>query len=174
MPPSNWLLPINHPLYAEIVQFLYREAELLDARRFSEWIELMAADITYRVPLGPTEDRSAAASLGRLDWFDDDLETLRLRVSRLASEFAYAENPPSKTRHMLTNIRVWATEMPERFDVVANILVHRYRGSRGSADVFCGERRDVLRRANGAWQLAKRTVVLDQETVGTGSLGIFL
>src|SRR5690554_3682973 len=123
---SNGLLPINHPLHAEIVQFLYYEAELLDARRFLDWIELLAVDIKYRVPLRRTDE--PGSSLGTLDWFDDDLESLRSRVSRLASEFAYAEVPPSQTRHMITNIRAWTTSVPNQFDVCANILVHRYRG----------------------------------------------
>ena len=174
MPGSNGLLPVNHQLYAEIVQFLYHEAELLDARCFSEWLDLMAEDMTYRVPLRDDASRELGTSLKRLDWFDDDLDSLRLRVSRLATNQAYAEMPPSRTRHMITNIRVRTTSTANEFDVASNVLVHRHRGDRNPADVFCGERRDLLRNTDDGWRLARRTVVLDQNVIGTGSLGIFL
>ena len=174
MPDSNALLPINHPLHAEIVQFLFHEADLLDTRRFSEWIELLAADMTYRVPLRNGTEHTGEPSNGMLDWYDDDLEAIRSRISRLATEFAYAEQPPSQTRHMITNIRVWSTSTPGQYDVASNILVNRYRGSQTTADVFCGERRDVVRKGDQAWRLAKRTVFLDQRVIGTGSIGIFL
>src|ERR1041385_4875424 len=99
MSSENGALPINHPLYAEIVQFLYYEAALLDARRFMEWVDLMTEDIRYRVPLRTTEERNLDTSPSGLHWFDDDLETIRFRVSRLATDFAHSENPPSQTRH---------------------------------------------------------------------------
>ena len=174
MPGSNGLLPVDHRLYAEIVQFLYHEAELLDARRFSEWLDLMAEDMTYRVPLRDDASRELGTSSTRLDWFDDDLDSLRLRVSRLATNHAYAEMPPSRTRHMITNIRVRATSTANEFDVVSSILVHRHRGDRTPADVFCGERRDLLRNTDDGWRLARRVIMLDQGVIGTGSLGIFL
>jgi 3-phenylpropionate/cinnamic acid dioxygenase small subunit len=173
MAGSNALLPISHPLYAEIVQFLYYEAEILDARRFSEWLDLMAEDVTYRVPLRDDAKRELGTSATRLDWFDDDLNSLKLRVARLATD-AYAESPASQTRHMITNIRVRATSIPSEFEVASNLLVHRNRGRRNPADVFCGERQDLLRNTSTGWRLARRTVVLDQNVIGTGSLGIFL
>lgn len=173
MPGSNGPLPVNHRLYAEIAQFLYHEAELLDARCFSEWLGLMAEDMTYRVPLRDDASRELGTSSTRLDWFDDDLDSLRLRVSRLATNQAYAEMPPSRTRHMITNIRVRATLTANEFDVASNILVYRHR-DRNSNDVFCGERQDLLRNTDSGWRLVRRTVILDQCVIGTGSLGIFL
>jgi 3-phenylpropionate/cinnamic acid dioxygenase small subunit len=165
-------IPTNHAVYAEVAEFLYSEAELLDSRRYSEWMRLMTADMQYTVPMLQDLKGRKADSASRMDWIDDDFETLRLRVARLDTEYAYSEHPPSRVRHMVTNIRVRATVVPEEFDVVCNLLVYRNQGGQTVGDIFCGERRDVLRKVSGAWRLAKRTLTLDQTLIGTGSLGI--
>jgi len=173
---STWkpgqAVPINHPLYAEIAEFLYSEAELLDSRRYSEWIGLMSEDMQYRVPMLQDLQGQKRVVAKQMDWIDDDLESLRMRVARLDTEYAYSEHPPSRVRHLVTNIRVRATAVADEFDVVCNVLVYRNQGGQSVGDIFCGERRDVLRKASDAWRIARRTLTLDQTVMGTGSLGI--
>ena len=104
-------------LQAEIEQFLYYEAELLDEHRYAEWFELFADDVRYRVPTQENRlRRDRRAGHGDLDGdpephlevalFDDDKTTLGWRVRQLETATHWAEDPPSRTRHLVSNVRV--------------------------------------------------------------------
>lgn len=160
--------------------FLSEEAERLDQRRFEEWLALLADDLVYRVPVRVTRERGPLSDVAtEMFHMDETLATLRWRVKRLATEFAWAEDPPSRTRHFVTNIRVRSSS-PAHLEVRSNLLVYRNRGSDSGHDLLSGEREDVLRRSDQVtdgfegWQLARRTVILDQATLGTKNLAIFL
>lgn len=163
------------PRYAEVLEFLYYEAELLDGRRFAEWLELLAEDLRYRLPIrlnrvgGEGPDYSEDTEI-----FSDNLASLQLRVRRLGTGYAWAETPPSRTRHLVSNVRVRTTDNPQELDVHSYFLVYRSRASEPNADLFSGERHDLLRRTNAGWRLARRTILLDQAVVGARHLSIFL
>jgi 3-phenylpropionate/cinnamic acid dioxygenase small subunit len=165
----------SHQLRAEIEEFLYREAELLDSGRFQEWLDLLAEDILYQMPVRMTRERAQGGDLSEeMQFFWDDKATLTLRVERLRTEFAWAEDPPSRTRHFVSNVRVRPTANPDEFDARSYILIYRTRGDVARHDLLSGERRDLLRRAGGAWKLAKRSFVVDQTVLGTRNLAIFV
>lgn len=163
------------PRYAEVLEFLYREAELLDGGRFAEWLELLAEDLSYRLPIrlnrgrGEGNDYSEATEI-----FSDDLASLRLRVQRLGTGYAWAETPPSRTRHLVSNVRVRTTEHPAELEVLSYFLVYRNRSNDPNAELFSGERRDLLRSTDAGWHLAKRTILLDQAVIGARNVSIFL
>ena len=94
----------------EAEEFLYREAGLLDDRRFDDWLELLADDIHYWMPIRRTTQAREVdlefTGPGGMAFFDDNKEILTLRVRRLAIGRAWAEDPPSRTRRLITNIRV--------------------------------------------------------------------
>jgi ethylbenzene dioxygenase beta subunit len=163
----------NDRLYAEAIEFLYAEADLLDSRRFDEWLEVLTEDIIYRVPVQLALKDKEASSVSEMDWYDENLETLRFRVYRLGTAYAWAEDPPSRTRHLITNVRVRCADNHE-LHVDSNVLVFRNQASAPGADLLSGERHDLLRKVNGDWRLARRTMILDHGVIGTGSLGIFL
>ncbi|HZT06539.1 MAG TPA: aromatic-ring-hydroxylating dioxygenase subunit beta, partial [Chloroflexota bacterium] len=100
--------------------------------------------------------------------------SLELRVKRLGTGYAWSETPPSRTRHVVSNVRVRATDTAGELSVVSNVLVYRNRGWETSPDLFSGERRDVLRIVDGQWRLAARTVFLDQAVLGARDVSIFL
>ncbi len=167
-------IALNDTRYSEIVDFLYREAELIDEGRFSEWLQLMAEDLLYRMPMRVNDGRSEVTGHScETEHFCDDLPSLRLRVDRLNTGYAWAEYPPSRTRHLVSNVRISATSKPQEFKVQSYILVYRNRGNSSQADIFSGKREDLLRNVKGNWQLAKRTVLLDQAVIGARNLSIF-
>src|SRR5436853_2213503 len=151
----------NEDLIREIEQFLYCEARLLDSRRFHEWLELFTDDVRYwmtgrsnRYPksskaitiLDP--DRYVEDDVGREDelaLLDESKETLAARVARLDTGMAWAEDPPSRTRHLLVNIEVEAGDSESEVTVYANFIVYRSRAG-SEEDFYVGGRRDVLRR----------------------------
>jgi 3-phenylpropionate/cinnamic acid dioxygenase small subunit len=165
-------------LRSEIENFLYREAELLDERRLREWLELFTEDARYSMPIryNPLErpealDQELSAS-NEAYYFNDTRETLRIRVERLYSKQAWAEMPPSRTRRLISNVRVKKDDGAE-IEAHCNFIVYRTRMEKDE-DFFVGTRWDVFRRVNGELKIARRTIILDQAVLGAKNISIFL
>jgi 3-phenylpropionate/cinnamic acid dioxygenase small subunit len=155
-------------VYGEILEFLYQEAELLDDCRFQDWIGLFSDDIHYIMPVRTTQFRTQGAGFQDVSFFDDNINSLRTRVQRLQTDAAWAETPPSRTRHFLTNVLVAPGEHAIEYAVSANFMVTRSRGDQGY-QLFTGRREDVLRRLDsGALRIARRRLLVDQ-TIITGT-----
>ena len=165
----------SEPLYGEVLDFLYAEAALLDAGDLDAWLELLTDDVTYRLPLRVNKrTRGEGDRSDQTEIFSDDLASLRVRAARLRTAFAWAETPPSRTRHLVTNVRVWRAAAPDELDVVSYFLVYRNRSNAAAADLLSGERRDRLRRVGGEWRLAARLITLDQAVVGARNISVLL
>jgi len=156
-----------------VEQFLFREAELLDGGMFEDWLDLFSDDARYIVPVRVTRQRGADDVSDEMAHMDENARSLRIRVQRIRTGHAWAEDPPSRTRHFVSNVRV-STATDGELEVRCNLLVYRNRGSSSDHDLLSGERTDVLRRHGDSWLIARRRVVLDQATLGTKNLGIFL
>ena len=104
--------------------------------------------------------------------FDEDKTTLAARVARLDTGMAWAEDPPSRTRHMISNVEVEPGESEAEVKVYSNFLVYRSRAET-EEDFYVGTRRDVLRRVEGGWKIARRRMVLDQAVLTAKNLSIF-
>lgn len=105
---------------------------------------------------------------------DEDSRSLEMRVERIETGFAWAEDPPSRIRHFIANVRT--EPMPDREDEVAvrsNVLVYRSRWDRPEYELLSAERRDVLRQVDGDWKLARRMVILDSTALPTHNLSFF-
>ncbi|HEY6018117.1 MAG TPA: aromatic-ring-hydroxylating dioxygenase subunit beta [Gaiellaceae bacterium] len=157
-----------------VEEFLVHEAELLDDGRLREWLDLLTEDVRYQVPIRIAKERGAGDGVAA-DGFhlDEDRSSLELRVERVETGFAWAEDPPSRLRHFVANVR--AEELGEsEVAVRSNVLVYRSRRDSPAHDLLSAERHDVLRRVDGGWRLARRVVVLDSTTVPTLNLSFFL
>jgi 3-phenylpropionate/cinnamic acid dioxygenase small subunit len=158
----------------QVEQFLYREAELLDGRRFDEWLDLFTDDAHYWMPLRYNRDRGENApeesAADEMSLFDDDKEFLAVRIRRLKTGRAWAEDPPSRTRHLVTNVRVESagTEL----NVCSNFLVYRNR-LEGEVDLYAGMREDLLLRLGDGLKIARRKIILDQNVLLSKNLSIF-
>ncbi len=101
-------LPYGDAAHQDAHQFLVEEAALLDAGDFGGWLDLLTADIRYLMPVRVTTARGAGFdSLADMGHFDEDLYALRKRVQRLATDHAWTEDPPSRTRHFVSNVRTF-------------------------------------------------------------------
>ena len=179
---------MNEHLTREIEQFLYREARLLDERRFEEWLALLTDDVRYWMASRSNRypRRSKAIAIldpdryveddmtheGELAILDEDKYSLTGRVARLDTGMAWAEDPPSRTRHLITNIEVVAGATTVESRVHSNFLVYRSRGET-EQDFYIGARCDVLRRIEGDWKIAERKVTLDQNVLLAKNVSIF-
>lgn len=158
----------------EIQDFYSYEAELLDERRWEEWVDLFAADAEYTAPIRVTRKSPAPDIIEELGHFDDTKNSLALRAKRLRTDVAWAEDPPSHTRRLITNIRVRPGTGDGALAVRTNFLLYRSRGDLGAFDLIVGERQDLLRRVGERWLIARRRILIDQSSMGTKNLGVFL
>jgi len=179
-------------MHAEVIrkveQFLYREARLLDERRFHEWVELFTEDVHYWMPMHSNRYPAESKAIGRLAQehepeteqaqaeelaiLDETKATLRARIARLDTGMAWAEDPPSRTRHIISNIEVEEGDTTSELKVYSNYLVYRTRGET-EQDFYIGRREDVLRRIDGAWKIARRKIILDQNVLLAKNVSIF-
>ncbi|HLQ32649.1 MAG TPA: aromatic-ring-hydroxylating dioxygenase subunit beta [Chloroflexota bacterium] len=162
-------------LHHEALMFLVREAELLDNRDLHGWLAMLTPDIDYRIPVRVTRERAAAASefSGTAFHMVEDWGSLKARVDRFDSEFAWSEDPPSRTRRLVGNVRVEPGETAAELSVKSNLLVFRAHGE-SAGNLLAAERCDALRRVGGELRLAKRLVLLDHTALPTHNLAIFL
>jgi p-cumate 2,3-dioxygenase beta subunit len=155
---------------SEIEDFLFHEAELLDAWKLDEWRDLLDGNASYHVP---ATDKPEASHEDTLFIIADDIVRLRERIIRLKDPSCHAEYPPSRTRRMITNVRLG----PERdgcVPVKANFIVHRYRRN-SDMRVFTGEYRYLLRITRTDMKIVERRAVLDAAELGAlGSVSFIL
>ena len=172
----------------EVEQFLYREARLLDERRFHEWLELFTDNARYWMPARTNRYPVASKAISILDEarykeaelgqegevaiLDETKDSLRSRIERLDTGMAWAEDPPSRTRHIIANIEVYEGETASELTVYSNYIVYRNR-AQIEQDFYVGRREDILRNVNGEWKIARRKVILDQNVLLAKNVSIF-
>lgn len=150
-------------LQREIEQFLYFEASLLDDWRFRDWLELFAEDVSYVLMTNTqsqTRDRRRGVHPPLTYIFNEDKYQLERRVARLETGMAWAEEPPSRTRHLVANLRVMSYD-GDVVETASNYHIHR-ASKQTDLYSFVGTRRDKLRRVGSTWQIFERRMELDQ------------
>ncbi len=174
-PDGRRPLPYGGDDYHQVVDLLYREAEALDDRRHHDWLDMLTDDVRYVVPVRITSAHSLKDSyLADMAHFDEDRYSLTKRVERFDTEHAWAEEPPSRTRRFVTNVRGWEGDAPGELLVRANLLLFRSRGDVHAPDLLSAQRTDLLRRVGGALRIARREVLLDESVLRTQNLAVFL
>ena len=155
---------------AEIEDLFYREAALLDAWRLDEWLGMLTQDASYFVPPNDKPDADHRTALFTIA---DNNARLKERVRRITDPHCHAEQPPSRTRRMIGNVRVTA-QSGDIVEAEANFILHRFR--RGEdVRVYVGHYRYKLRRQGGRLKIAERRAILDAEELGLlGSVSFIL
>lgn len=165
-------------LISSVEQFLYLEAELLDDDRLDEWLELVADDVRYTAPVPERRRRHAEPDPPGSYYFLDGKPGLAMRVRRLATDVAWAEDPPSMTRRFVTNVRVGEPDADGVVGVRSNLLLVRSRDLDQPAETVAAERRDALRprdrRPPANWVVAERSIHFVGTTLGTRNLALLL
>ena len=168
---------VSVELHYEISQFLYREAKLLDDWKFREWLDVMADDVSYvlrTTPNAQTRDRRRSVEPPTTWVFNDNKHLLERRVARLETGMAWAEEPPSRTTHMVSNVIVEPTEVEGEYDVYVTYLLYRTQKEK-DVTIYCGKRHDKIRKVEGGlgWQIFDRKITLDQVTDTSHNLSVF-
>lgn len=169
-------------LRSDIEDFLYAEADLLDERRYREWLDLLAEDLIYFMPMrrnvkfGQHAERENTRQGSGISWFDEDKWTLSKRVDQILTGVHYAEEPLSRVTHMVSNVRIKAVrgslEDPQEIDVGSRFLVYQNRVEY-ETHTFVGRRNDTLRKTAEGWKIARREILLEQSILLSKNLTTF-
>lgn len=161
-------------LQREVEELYTREAELLDDRRFSEWLELFTDDCRYFMPMARNvaynrPEHEYTRERDEANWFDEGKDDLSKRVQQIEGGDHWAEEPRSRTTHVIANVNV--AEVREReLTVHCRFVVSQAR--QDDVNLFVGKRVDILRRGPGL-QVAHRTIYLDQSVLHASRLTTF-
>jgi biphenyl 2,3-dioxygenase subunit beta len=164
-------------LHREIEEFVAMEAELLDERRYNDWLQLIADDIHYFVPIRRNmrfgeQEREESSADSEISWMDEGKRILVGRVKQIMTGIHWCEEPLSRVRHVISNVQIVAVrgdevEERDRFIVYRNRLQDEW-------DLFAGKREQVFRRdSETGWKIAKRTVILDQNVLLAKNITFF-
>jgi 3-phenylpropionate/cinnamic acid dioxygenase small subunit len=161
-------------LKEKIEDFLYEEADLLDQRRFGEWLGRLAEDLHYFMPMrrnvqfGSHAEHENTRAGHDISWFEEDKWTLSKRVDQIMTGIHWAEEPLSRVCHFVTNIRLTAVkptvEAAREVEVGSRFIVYQNRVETETY-LFAGRRNHLLRRDGGSWLLARREILLDQNVL---------
>jgi 3-phenylpropionate/cinnamic acid dioxygenase small subunit len=166
----------------EIEDFLYREADLLDERRYDDWLALLTDDVRYWMPMrrnvkvDDLAEREFTRESRDISWFDEGKETLTRRVRQIQTGIHWAEEPVSRISHLITNVQLLEVNPsptdPAEILVKCRFLIYRNRVET-ETDIMVGKREDKLRRDGSDWRIAHRKILLDQNVLLSKNLTFF-
>jgi 3-phenylpropionate/cinnamic acid dioxygenase small subunit len=167
-------------LMREIEDFFHKEADLLDEREYDQWLDLLADDIVYWMPM---RKNVSYADRGKditaeddVAWFHDDKETLTKRVRQIETGLHWADEPVSRVSHVITNIRltkpIATLDEGATTTTTCRFIVYRNR-LESETDFLVGRREDTLTRVQGELKIARRKIILDQSVLLAKNLTMF-
>ena len=183
--PAVQRLPRDDRYFAikrEIEEFLYDESTLLDDRRFKEWLDTLADDLRYFMPMeynvkfGEHAARELTTRDKQMSWFNEGKWTLGKRVEQILTGVHWAEEPLSRVCRMVSNVQLTAIETSaasqEEVDVSSRFLIYQNR-CEYEQYFFVGDRMDRMRRTADGWKLAQREIRIHQNVLLAKNLSIF-
>ena len=172
---SRKRVALGSAIYNRLLETLNDEAAALDERRFDDWVAMLSEDLIYQAPIrltrtGANKDRDVMRTMFH---FDDDYTSILMRTGRLQKS-AWAEDPPSRCRRFVTNVRVGQCEAPCEYEVVSYLFLERSRGDNPQNENLTADRRDVWREVDDTYLLARREIIVDQSVLGMSNFAVFL
>ncbi|WP_283136824.1 3-phenylpropionate/cinnamic acid dioxygenase subunit beta [Rhizohabitans arisaemae] len=168
-------LPFGDERHLQAHEWLVDESYLLSAQKYEEWLDLLTEDVHYLMPVRVTTALGSGFDTSPgMAHFDEDKYSLSRRVARFLTEHAWTEDPPSRLRHYVTNVRTFATDDPEHIVVESAILLFRSRGDVQESALVSAGREDLLRADGDGRRLARRTIMADESVIRMQNLAIFL
>jgi 3-phenylpropionate/cinnamic acid dioxygenase small subunit len=168
-------LPFGDDRHLLAHQWIVDEAYVLDHQDYTAWLDLLTEDIHYYMPVKVTTALGAGFDTAPgMAHFDENKYSLSRRVARFATEHAWTEDPPSRLRHYVTNVRTFATDSADELVVDSAVLLFRSRGDVREHALVSAGREDLLRKEGQVWRLARRHIGVDESVIRMQNLAIFL
>lgn len=156
-------------LRQEVEEFLYREARLLDERRLTEWLDLLAEDIFYYMPIRRNIkfgdwNLEFSDPESEISYFDETKDILEGRVRQINTGVHWAEEPVSRFEHIITNVEI-TRDAGDEVEVASKFFVYQNRLA-DEVNHFVGRRYDLLRRdPDTGFKVVKRKIILAQSVL---------
>jgi 3-phenylpropionate/cinnamic acid dioxygenase small subunit len=171
--PVASVVPVGDPVYNEVLQFLYAEGGLLDANRLEEWLGLLDPAVIYRAPVRTTVARGDGSGFSKGSfYFNETRGSLELRVKHATSANDWSEQPPSRTRRLITNVLV--EQAGADLFATSSLLLVRSRWDLPQPELWSAQRHDQLVRSDGHLRIRRRDIHLDHTNIQAPNLGILL
>lgn len=167
--------PVGAQKLFEIERFLLREARLLDDEKYRDWFELLDPRLRYWAPLRENRfrrDKKPEISPKFVALFDETKPTIDLRLQRLESGMAWAEDPPTRHVYAVSNIEAFDTDEAGCYEVHSVFTLYRHRSERDDSTLM-GRRRDLLVEGADGFKLIGRLILLQQSTLLSKNLSVF-
>lgn len=160
-------------LERDLRNFYKYEADLLDNRDLEEWFDLIEEDIRYRMPRRLMKEYEPAEFDEEGHFFDEDYGSLKARVERFDSSYAWAERPPARVRRYVTNVMLedWTEE---ELTATSNVLVYYSQGDTTEYSLLSIRREDTLSRTEDGFTIAEREILPDHHILGISKISTFL
>jgi 3-phenylpropionate/cinnamic acid dioxygenase small subunit len=165
-------------LQHDVEQFLYKEARLLDERRLNEWLELLADELHYWMPMRRNIkfgdwDLEFTSAETEINWFDEGKDILAGRIRQIYTGVHWPEEPVSRFEHLISNVEVVSAEGDQ---IHVNSKFHCYQNRlQDEVNQWVGRREDLLRRdPETKFKLVKRKIILAQNVMLPKVLNTFL
>lgn len=168
--------PVGTDMLHAVERFYNREARLLDAERYNEWLEqVIDRDIHYWMPDMDTrrrDDPRGTYKYGEAAYFDDQWAELAIRVKRYDEPSAWADNPATRHLHLISNVEVFETG---QFGFVAGFSTWMNVRNRNETDqdILHGRREDILRVTPDGFRVLRRRIFTVQNVLLTKNLNTF-
>lgn len=169
-------------LKREIEEFLSEEASMLDERRFREWLDTLADDLVYFMPMmfnvkfGEHAVREKTRLEKDMSWFNEDKWTLTKRAEQILTGVHWAEEPLSRVCHLVTNVRLTSIGQNAAGEIEvgaqSRFLIYQNRCEHEEY-IFVGSRDDIIRKTATGWKLARREITIYQNVLLAKNLTIF-
>lgn len=166
----------------EIEEFLYDEANLLDERRFKEWLDTLAEDLRYFMPMeynvkaGEHARRELTKREEQMSWFNEGKWTLTKRAEQILTGVHWAEEPLSRVCRLVSNVQLTALQTNDKGElevgVSSRFLIYQNR-CEYEQYFFVGDRMDVIRQTAEGWKLADREIRIHQNVLLAKNLTVF-
>ncbi|MCB1614548.1 MAG: hypothetical protein KDI30_00915 [Pseudomonadales bacterium] len=183
---TDSITTVNVELISRVEQFYYREARLLDERKYQQWLALTSDDICYKIPVrhtafGDNSLRDTEAFLNVAQELSHGLEpahreenklNLSIRVMRAFKNNSWSDNPPARTRRFVSNVEVYTTETENLLRTYSNLLLNYSRFDNDNYQ-YSAQRQDTLKIEGDSFVLTSRLVLLDWNVITGPSLGLF-
>src|SRR4029077_5008411 len=164
---------VDNNLYIDIQRFLFREAALLDRRDYAGWFSLLTDDVHYCVKAMVSRDAGSEP----VDYaiIDENAVALKSRIDQISNpKLTRAENPPSLTRRVVSNIEAYHGQGTGDVHVFSSLLAYRNRPNLPEGSFYVAQRKDIVRKIDSKWRLASRCVRLDQTMIFDGAMSTLL
>jgi 3-phenylpropionate/cinnamic acid dioxygenase small subunit len=167
---------VAHEVFHEVEQFYFREARLFSEHRYREWLQSMVDEkIHYWMPIFEDRLKNDRRPMPELvpAVYDDDYADLDDRIARLETGLVWTEDPPSRIRHLVTNVEAYDASGSGEIEAYSNFLVCRNRLEREET-ILIGGREDRLVRRGGELRILRRKIVVPQRVVQDTNLYYFI